>query len=281
MDPLPFLLIVLLISVAAGLLGAILGLGGGVIVVPALTLLLHVDIHFAIGASIVSVIATSSGAASAYVREKLTNIRIGMFLEIATTIGAVTGAMLAVLVQVSLLFLIFGTVLILIVIPMVKRIGEEVPAKSEGDRLSRSLKLEGHYYDTVLKRDVEYRADRTPLGFGMMYFAGLTSALLGVGSGPFKVLAMDLAMRLPMKVSSTTSNFMIGVTAAASAGIYFLRGDVNPFVAAPVALGALLGALVGARWLPKVKSSMVRKIFALVLVGVAIQMIVRGLTVGI
>jgi uncharacterized membrane protein YfcA len=272
MDPLLFLFIVLLISVAAGLLGAILGLGGGVIVVPALTLILHVDIHFAIGASIVSVIATSSGAASAYVREKLTNIRVGMFLEIATTFGAVTGAALAVLIQASLLFLIFGTVLILSVIPLVMKMGEEVPAKPKGDSLSRSLKLEGQYYDEALK---------TPLGFGMMYVAGLISALLGIGSGPFKVLSMDLAMRLPMKVSSTTSNFMIGVTAAASAGIYFLRGDVNPFIAAPVALGALLGALVGARWLPKVKSSMVRKIFAVVLVAVALQMIVRSLTVGI
>ncbi|MEM3510221.1 MAG: sulfite exporter TauE/SafE family protein [Nitrososphaerales archaeon] len=272
---------VFLVSVAAGFLGSLLGLGGGVIVVPALTLLLHVNIHFAIGASIISVIATSSGAAAAYVRDRITNIRVGMFLEIATTIGAITGAIVAALVQASILFVIFGVVLILSVIPLVRKIREEVPSDVAGDRLARSLKLEGRYYDEAVGRDVVYRADRTPVGFGMMYIAGLVSGLLGIGSGPFKVLAMDLAMRLPMKVSSATSNFMIGVTAAASASIYFLRGDVNPFVAAPVALGVLLGATLGARWLPKARSSLIRKIFAVVLVAVAIQMIIRGSTVGI
>ncbi len=281
MDPVIFLLIVFLVSAAAGFLGSLLGLGGGVIVVPAMTLLLHINIHFAIGASIVSVIATSSGAAAAYVKERITNIRIGMFLEIATTIGAISGAVAAALVQASMLFVVFGVVLILSVIPLVRKIGEEFPMDVAGDRLARSLNLEGRYYDEAVGRDIEYRADRTPIGFGMMYVAGLVSGLLGIGSGPFKVLAMDLAMRLPMKVSSATSNFMIGVTAAASAGIYFLRGDVNPFVAAPVALGVLLGATLGARWLPKARSSLIRKIFAVVLIMVALQMIIRGSTVGV
>jgi len=163
----------------------------------------------------------------------------------------------------------------------VKRIGKEFLSGVAGDRLARILNLEGQYYDEAIGRDIEYRADRTPVGFGMMYIAGLISGLLGIGSGPFKVLAMDLAMRLPMKVSSATSNFMIGVTAAASAGIYFLRGDINPFIAAPVALGVLLGAILGARWLPKVRSSLIRKIFAMVLIAIALQMIIRGLTVGI
>ncbi|MFN3621997.1 MAG: sulfite exporter TauE/SafE family protein, partial [Nitrososphaerales archaeon] len=209
------------------------------------------------------------------------NIRVGMFLEIATTLGAISGAIAAALVQASMLFVVFGVVLIFSVIPLVRKIGEDFPKGMAGDRLARSLNLMGRYYDEAVRRDIEYSADRTPIGFGMMYVAGLVSGLLGIGSGPFKVLAMDLAMRLPMKVSSATSNFMIGVTAAASAGIYFLRGDVNPFVAAPVALGVLLGAALGARWLPKARSSLIRKIFAVVLVAVALQMIIRGSTVGV
>lgn len=281
MDPFVFLLVVFVVSVAAGLLGSLLGLGGGVIVVPALTLLLHVDIHFAIGASIVSVIATSSGAAAAYVKERITNIRIGMFLEVATTMGAVSGAIVAALVQPSVLFVVFGLVLIFSVIPLARKIGEDFPSSMDGDRFARTLRLEGQYYDDAIGRHIRYRADRTPVGFGMMYVAGLASGLLGIGSGPFKVLAMDLVMRLPIKVSSATSNFMIGVTAAASASIYFLRGDVNPFVAAPVALGVLLGATVGARWLTKARGELLRKIFAAVLVAVALQMIIRGFTAGV
>ncbi|MBI2183923.1 MAG: sulfite exporter TauE/SafE family protein [Thaumarchaeota archaeon] len=281
MSPLVFLLLVFLVSIAAGFLGSLLGLGGGVIVIPVLTLLFDVDIRLAIGASIVSVIATSSGAAAAYVREKITNIRIGMFLEIATTIGAVTGAVLAALVHAEMLFTVFGVILVLSVIPLLRKISGEQNVNTVGDRWAQSLGLAGRYYDQSLGKEVEYRADRTPLGFGMMYVAGLISGLLGIGSGPFKVLAMDLGMRLPVKVSSATSNFMIGVTAAASAGIYFLRGDVNPFVAAPVALGVLLGASVGARWLPRVRNNLIRGVFAVVLVAVALQMIIRGAGVGV
>ncbi|GBC75174.1 hypothetical protein HRbin06_00488 [archaeon HR06] len=281
MDPIIFLFIVFIVSVAAGFLGSLLGLGGGIIVVPVLTLLLHVNIHFAIGASIVSVIATSSGAAAAYVKERITNIRVGMFLEIATTLGAISGAIVATLVQASMLFIIFGIVLILSVIPLVRKIGEEFPSNVAGDSFARILNLKGRYYDEAVGKDIEYSADRVLTGFGMMYIAGLVSGLLGIGSGPFKVLAMDLVMRLPMKVSTATSNFMIGVTAVGSAGIYFLRGDVNPFVAAPVALGVLLGAILGAKLLPKIRSNLIRKIFAVVLIMIAFQMIIRGFVVGV
>ncbi len=281
-DPTVFLIALFLVSMGAGFLGSILGLGGGMMVIPALTLLFHVDIRYAFGASIVSVIATSSGAGAAYVKEKLTNLRIGMFLEIATTIGAITGAMLLTVVQTPILFIIFGMVLLASFVPIVtrKETAGEI-ANVEPDKLSRTLRLEGKYHDPYLKKDVAYRAARTPLAFGMMYIAGIISGLLGVGSGPFKVLSMDLAMKLPIKVSTTTSNFMIGVTAAASAGIYFARGFINPFIAAPIALGVLIGALSGARWLPKAKNVLVRRVFAIVLAVVAVQMILRGLGINV
>jgi len=282
-DPIFFLIVLFLISVAAGFLGSLLGLGGGMIVIPALTLLFHVDIHYAFGASIVSVIATSCGAAAAYVKEKITNIRIAMFLEVATTVGAITGATLLAVVRTPALFIIFGIVLLLSFVPVIRR-RQEAPIKgtlSKQNGLSRRLKLEGKYYDEYLDREVPYEASKTPVAFGMMYIAGIISGLLGVGSGPFKVLSMDIAMRLPIKVSTTTSNFMIGVTAAASAGIYFARGYINPFVAAPVALGVLVGATLGARWLPRAKNILIRRIFAIVLAIVALQMILRGLGINI
>ena len=278
-----FLIVLFLISVAAGFLGSLLGLGGGMIVIPALTLLFHVDIHYAFGASIVSVIATSCGAAAAYVKEKITNIRIAMFLEVATTVGAITGATLLAVVRTPALFIIFGIVLLLSFVPVIRR-RQEAPIKgtlSKQNGLSRRLRLEGKYYDEYLDREVSYEASKTPIAFGMMYIAGIISGLLGVGSGPFKVLSMDIAMRLPIKVSTTTSNFMIGVTAAASAGIYFARGYINPFVAAPVALGVLVGATLGARWLPRAKNILIRRIFAIVLVIVAVQMIFSGLGINI
>ena len=204
-------------------------------------------IYVAIGASIVSVIATSSGAAAAYVRDHLTNLRVGMFLELGTTTGAITGAFLAALLAPNLLFVLFGVILLISSVPLVFKIGEELPQGVKNDRLATWLGLSGTYPDQRLGRQVPYQVTRTPLGLAMMYLAGIISGLLGIGSGTFKVLALDTAMRLPMKVSTTTSNFMIGVTAAASAGIYFSRGDVLPLVAAPVALGVLLGAFLGTR----------------------------------
>ena len=273
-------LIVLLIfagSIMAGVLGSLVGLGGGVLIVPLLTIAFGLPIYFAIGASIISVIATSSGAATAYVRDHLTNLRVGMFLEIATTTGAITGAFLAGLLTPNLLFVLFGVMLLISALPLLHKIGEELPQRVKNDRLANWLHLSGSYPDRRLGREVAYQVTHTPLGMAMMYVAGIISGLLGIGSGTFKVLAMDTAMRLPMKVSTTTSNFMIGVTAAASAGIYFSRGDVPPLVAAPVALGVLLGAFLGTRLLTHLSNKALRLIFIPVMVVIALEMVLRGL----
>lgn len=277
------LLTVLLIfagSIAAGLLGSLVGLGGGVFIVPLLTVAFGLPIYFAIGASIISVIATSSGAAAAYVRDHLTNLRIGLFLEIATTTGAITGAFLAGLLAPNLLFILFGVILLVSALPLMLKIGEELPHGVKNDRLANWLRLSGSYPDQRLGREVPYQVTHTPLGMAMMYVAGTISGLLGIGSGTFKVLAMDTVMRLPMKVSTTTSNFMIGVTAAASAGIYFSRGDVSPLVAAPVALGVLLGAFLGARLLTRLSNKTLRLIFIPVMVIIALEMTLRGLGIA-
>ena len=268
-------------SMLAGVVGALAGLGGGVLIVPILTIGFGVDIRYAIGASVISVIATSSGAAAAYVRDRITNLRIGMFLELATTTGAIAGAFVASLVEPAMLSIIFGAVLAISVVPLVAKLGEELPIGVVGDRWSRSLRLGSSYYDKVLGQRVEYEAAHVPLGFGMMWVAGLVSGLLGIGSGTFKVLAMDTAMRLPMKVSTTTSNFMIGVTAAASAGIYFARGYVHPLIAAPVALGVLLGAALGSRLLVRMRNTTLRKLFVPIMLVIAVQMVLRGLGVAL
>ena len=278
------LTVVLLIfggSIVAGVLGSLVGLGGGVLIVPLLTLAFGLPIYFAIGASIVSVIATSSGAAAAYVRDHLTNLRVGMFLELGTTIGAITGAFLAVLLVPNLLFVLFGVILLISAVPLLFKIGEELPQGVKNDRLARWLGLSGTYPDQRMGRQVPYQVTRTPLGLAMMYVAGIISGLLGIGSGSFKVLALDTAMRLPMKVSTTTSNFMIGVTAAASAGIYFSRGDIPPLIAAPVALGVLLGAFIGSHLLTRLSNKTLRLIFLPVLAIIAIQMVMRGLGIGL
>ncbi len=271
-----FLIILFFASIMAGALGSIVGLGGGVIIIPILTIFLGVDIHFAIGASIVSVIATSSGAAATYVKDKMTNLRIGMFLELATTAGAIFGAAIAAYTNSFLLELIFGSILLVSLVPLVRQIGEDIPANPELVGLAKRLSLKGSYTE-VDGSTVNYNATRPERGLVGMFAAGLISGLLGIGSGTFKVLSMDLAMKLPMKVSTTTSNFMIGVTAAASAGIYFARGDVDPFIVAPVAIGILIGAFIGTRFLLKARNPTVRKIFAIVLAISAVEMIVRAL----
>jgi uncharacterized membrane protein YfcA len=271
-----FFLILFLASIAAGALGSILGIGGGLIVIPVLTLFLGVDIHYAIGASIVSIIATSSGAAATYVKDRITNLRIGMFLETATTTGAIIGAAISAYLGATILEAVFGTILIISLVPLVRKIGEEYPPKQELKGLARRLNLRGSYLERDGK-NIDYNATNPGKGLFGMIIAGLISGLLGIGGGTFKVLSMDLAMKLPMKVSTTTSNFMIGVTAAASAGIYFARGDVNPLIIAPVALGVLIGSSIGTRALVKAKNTVVRKIFALVLAAAAIEMIIRAL----
>lgn len=276
MTPLDFVLSLGLISVVAGVLGSLVGLGGGVIIVPVLTLLYHVDIRLAIGASIVSVIATSSGAAAAYVREKMTNLRAGMFLEVATTTGAVSGAYLTTILPTRFLFVLFGVVLAYSALATFQRRKAAAPLAVSHDRIANVLELHGEYYDEAEKRDVAYKVTGTKLGLFMMYVAGLVSALLGIGSGALKVPAMDLAMHLPMKVSTATSNFMIGVTAAASAGVYFARGQIDPVISAPVAIGVLVGATVGSKVLGKMKSHLIRLIFVAVLIIISLEMLQRG-----
>lgn len=272
--------LIFLASIAAGLLGSLVGLGGGVLIVPLLTIVFQLPIEFAIGASIISVIATSSGAAAAYVRDHLTNIRIGMFLEIATTIGAICGAFLAGVLAPNLLNIIFGIILLISAAPLVFKIGEDTPQGVKNDRLANWLHLSSSYPDHKQGKDIAYQVTRTPWGLAMMYVAGLISGLLGIGSGTFKVIALDSFMRLPIKVSTTTSNFMIGVTAAASAGIYFSRGDIPPLIAAPVALGILIGALIGARLLANIGNKVLRIIFLIVLVVSALEMILHGVGLG-
>ena len=269
------------VSVIAGIVGALAGVGGGILIIPALTILFGVDIHIAIGASIVSVIATSSGAAAAYVRDRFTNLRIGMFLELATTSGAVAGALLAAVVAISLLYVALGAVLIFSALLQLTRLGEELAETGQPSPLARRLALADSYPDPRLGGEVAYSPRQIPLGFALMGFAGLVSGLLGIGSGALKVVAMDGAMRLPMKVSSATSNFMIGVTAAASAGIYIGRGDVDVRVTAPVALGVLTGAFIGARLLGRLSNRHVRWIFVPVLAIIGVETVLRGLGFGL
>lgn len=275
-DPVVFTLAVLTASVIAGGLGALLGIGGGMILIPFLTIFLHVNMRLAIGASIVSVIATSSGAAAAYLKDRITNVRVGMFLEIATTTGALAGAFLAAYLSPAVLSLIFGVVLAYSAAMMFKHRHSEAIAPEASSPVAMRLRLAGTYHDMVLDRQVDYGVTGVAPGLGIMWIAGALSGLLGIGSGAFKVLAMDLAMKLPMKVSSTTSNLMIGVTAATSAGVYFFRGDINPYLTAPVALGVLLGTQVGTRVLVRLSGSRLKQVFVLLLVFLAIQMIWKG-----
>jgi uncharacterized membrane protein YfcA len=267
-------------GIAAGLLGSMTGLGGGALIVPLLTIGFGLDIRVAVGASIVSIIATSSGAAAAYVRDHLTNIRIGMLLELGTTLGGLSGAYLTGYLPGGALYVLFGVVLLVSALPTARRLGEELPHGVVNDRWANVLRLSGSYPDRVIGEEVAYQVRGVPAGFSMMYFAGVFSGLLGIGAGALKVLVMDTLMRLPMKVSTATSNFMIGVTAAASAGVYFWRGDVVPAVAAPVALGVRIGALAGARMLVRFPNVTVRLIFIPVLAGVGIEMLLRGLGVA-
>jgi len=265
---------VLLTSFFAGLLGALTGLGGGVVIVPALALLFHVDLRYAIGASLISVIATSSGAAVAYVREGFSNVRIGMFLEVATTLGAVGGAYLAARVSTPAIGIIFGVTLLYSAWSSFREPPNETPHPPNA--LAEKLKLSGDY--PADNGRVAYLAQNVPAGFGIMFIAGILSGLLGIGSGAVKVLAMDHAMKLPFKVSTTTSNFMIGVTAAASAGIYLGRGYIAPGLVAPVMLGVLAGSLLGARLLVRIRVPVLRVVFAVVIVALGVEMIYSGAT---
>lgn len=267
-------IIVLIGAYAAGLIGSLTGLGGGVVIIPLLSIALHIDIHYAIGASLVSVIATSSGSAAAYVKEGITNMRLGMFLEIATTSGAITGAIIAKYLPVHYIAILFGVVLIFSAITSLIKKTDHIQHKKS--YLAKKLKLNGSYPGS--DKPVQYTVTRVIGGFFMMIFAGAMSGLLGIGSGALKVVAMDGIMRIPFKVSTTTSNFMIGVTAAASAVVYMQRGYIDPGLSMPVVIGVLLGAFTGSKILMKAQSDRLRYFFAMIVALLAIQMIYKGIT---
>jgi uncharacterized membrane protein YfcA len=262
-------------SLMAGFLGSLTGLGGGVVIVPLLVLGFGVDIRYAIGASLVSVIATSSGAAAAYVKEGFSNIRIGMFLEIATTIGALVGASLATRLSTSAIAIVFGVVLAYSAF-LARHPHREAEHAAATDPLAARLRLDGSFPGPSGPQP--YHVSGVSPAFGLMFVAGSLSGLLGIGSGAVKVLAMDRAMRLPFKVSTTTSNFMIGVTAAASAGVYLNRGYIDPSLAMPVMLGVLLGSTLGARVLVSARTTVLRFVFAAVILVLGAEMIYNGLT---
>jgi uncharacterized protein len=275
MNVLEFTALVAMGSFAAGLLGSLTGLGGGVVLVPLLTLFFKVDIRYAIGASLVSVIATSSGAAAAYVKEGFSNIRIGMFLEIATTLGALCGAFLAAFVPTKALAMVFGITLLYSAY-LSRKPRKRAERNSPPDPLATKLRMNGSF-PSEEGGIRNYNVRNVPTGFGLMFGAGALSGLLGIGSGAVKVLAMDQAMKIPFKVSTTTSNFMIGVTAAASAGIYLNRGYIDPGLSMPVMLGVLAGSLLGVRILMKAETKVLRIVFSIVIAFLGLQMIYNGL----
>ena len=277
MTVLGFTLILLAASYLAGLLGSLTGLGGGVVVIPVLTLAFGVDFHYAIGGALVASIATSSGSGSAFVKEGITNIRLGMFLEIATTIGAVAGAIVAVWLNNSVIAIIYGGVLILTAIMQQRKKSDHDGVV--GSETAKKLKLFGEWSqkDGSFK---SYELKNVGGGFSVMVVAGVLSGILGIGSGVLKVIAMDGLMKVPFKVSTTTSNFMMGVTACASAVVYLQRGNIVPGIACPVLIGVLFGALTGARLLKKLDVRILRKIFSIAILLVALNMIYQGLTGG-
>jgi uncharacterized membrane protein YfcA len=261
-------------ALVAGLLGSLTGLGGGVVLIPLLTLFFKVDIHYAIGTSLVSVIATSSGAAAAYVKEGITNIRLGMFLELATTAGAIAGAFLATYLPTAVIAILFGVILILSAALSFARPADPVTT-GKPSALSQRLRLNNSY--PTPEGEKQYFVKNVVGGFFMMNIAGIISGLLGIGSGALKVIAMDNVMRIPFKVSTTTSNFMIGVTAAASVGIYLKRGYIDPGLSMPVMLGVLGGAFLGSRILTKAKTASLKILFAGVILVLAAEMIYNGI----
>ena len=275
MTILAFTLILLAASYCAGLLGSLTGLGGGVVVIPVLTLCFGVDFHYAVGAALVASIATSSGSGSAYVKEGVTNIRLGMFLEIATTIGAVCGAAVAIYLNSNTIAIIYGGVLVLTAVMQQRRKSDHDGVV--GSEMARRLKLFSSWpqKDGTMKH---YQLRHVGGGFSVMYVAGVLSGILGIGSGVLKVIAMDGIMKVPFKVSTTTSNFMMGVTACASAVIYVQRGNIVPGMACPVMIGVLFGALTGAKLLKRLDVRLLRRIFCIVILMVAANMIYQGAT---
>ncbi|MFD1393135.1 sulfite exporter TauE/SafE family protein [Lacticaseibacillus jixianensis] len=271
------------VGLMAGVLGALLGLGGGIIITPVLTLILGLPIQYAIAASIVAVIATSSGATIAYLKDEMLNLRVAMFLEIATTVGAVLGAILTGLFNANILYFLFGALLLFSVYNMIRKMlmkPENIKAPVP-DKAAARLNLNGEYFDKSTNQLVNYQVTNVPGGFAMMFGAGLASGLLGIGSGAFKVLAMDTIMKMPLKPSTATSNLMMGVTAAASATVYFFNGSLQPQIAAPLAIGILIGATLGTRLMQIMPTKVLRWIFIPVIGYMGLQMLLKGFGVTI
>ncbi|QIW25156.1 sulfite exporter TauE/SafE family protein [Sulfolobus sp. S-194] len=285
MNDLLFIISLLLSSIIAGFIGSLTGLGGATVLVPIYTLFLSIPIEYATGASLISTIATSSGAASAYIKDRITNIKIGMGLEIATTTGAIVGSLIAHFIYehhlAFILFIIFGIVILTSIYPQIKKASLELPKPIKPDWTTRVFQLYGKYYDLALKQEVEYYGVRWWLGEIIMFFAGMISGLLGIGSGALKVIGMDWAMNLPIKVSTTTSNFMIGVTAATSSSLYWVFGYIQPVMAGITAIGVLIGSFAGSKVLPKIRNVRLRLIFMLILAFLGIEMIIRGVELWI
>lgn len=271
------------VGLMAGILGALLGLGGGIIVTPVITLLLGLPIQYAIAASIIAVIATSSGATIAYLKDEMLNLRVAMFLEIATTVGAVLGAVVTGLVSSQVLYFLFGALLIFSTYNMVRKLIGKKDAQRDPvpDPAAEKLRLNGAYYDKASGKEIAYKVTNVPGGFAMMFGAGLASGLLGIGSGAFKVLAMDTIMQMPLKPSTATSNLMMGVTAAASATVYFFNGALQPQIAAPLAIGILIGATIGTRIMQLLPTKILRMIFIPVIGYMGLQMLLKGFGVTI
>lgn len=274
----------MLIAVLAGFLGSLVGLGGGIIITPALTILFGFDIKYAIGASIVAVIATSSGSAIAFVKDHVSNMRVGMLLEVFTTAGGVVGALMAGVFSSKLLYIFFSLILLNSFYGMLKKTGLITKAKKEevvveNDKYAEKYKLNSSYYDKAIDQTIDYNVTNVPQGSLVMFGAGFASGLLGIGSGAFKVVALDTYMKLPIKVSTATSNFMMGVTATASALIYFFNGTINPIVAAPIAIGTLIGSRTGAKVMQRLDAKYIRYIFLPILLFTIINMFLKGMGV--
>lgn len=274
----------MLIAVFAGFLGSLVGLGGGIIITPALTILFEFDIKYAIGASIVAVIATSSGSAIAFVKDHVSNMRVGMLLEVFTTAGGVVGALMAGVFSSRLLYIFFSLILLNSFYGMLKKTGlitkvKKEEEKVENDKYAEKYKLNSSYYDKAINKTIDYNVTNVPQGSLVMFGAGFASGLLGIGSGAFKVVALDTYMKLPIKVSTATSNFMMGVTATASALIYFFNGTINPAVAAPIAIGTLIGSRTGAKVMQRLDAKYIRYIFLPILLFTIINMLLKGLGV--
>ena len=274
----------MIIAVLAGFLGSLVGLGGGIIITPALTILFGIDIKYAIGASIVAVIATSSGSAIAFVKDHVSNMRVGMLLEVFTTAGGVVGALMAGIFSSKLLYIFFSLILLNSFYGMLKKTGlitkvKKEEEKVENDKYADRYKLNSTYYDKATGKTVAYNVTNVPQGSLVMFGAGFASGLLGIGSGAFKVVALDSYMKLPIKVSTATSNFMMGVTATASALIYFFNGTINPAIATPIALGTLIGSRTGAKVMQRLDAKYIRYIFLPILLFTIVNMFLKGVGV--